>query len=88
MKQGSKTAKSSKPKCDRTLQEQIRKRRHNLFKRFTEFNTRYGIEIWHTMQMPTGRLYKFDTGKPQPTEAEVVSFFPYMVYCWVDFPVA
>ncbi|RWQ95411.1 hypothetical protein C8Q69DRAFT_381615, partial [Paecilomyces variotii] len=60
-------------KGDRTQQEQIRKRRHNLFRRLKEFNDRYEIEIWLTMRMPSGRIYIFatDPDVPIPSEDEV-----------------
>ncbi|KAF4225965.1 hypothetical protein CNMCM8980_006233 [Aspergillus fumigatiaffinis] len=58
---------------DRTAQEKIRKRRHNLFKRLKEFNDRYDIEIWLTMRMPSGRIYIFatDPNQPAPSEEEI-----------------
>ncbi|KAJ5588762.1 hypothetical protein N7537_011440 [Penicillium hordei] len=45
----------------RREQELIRKRRHNLFKRLTEFNGRYKIDIWMAMRMPSRRIYTFTT---------------------------
>lgn len=71
----SKVQKSYPAKGDRTQQEQIRKRRHNLFRRLKEFNDRYEIEIWLTMRMPSGRIYIFatDPDVPIPSEDEVVS---------------
>ena len=59
---------------DRAQQEQIRKRRHNLFKRLKEFQDRYGIDIWITMQMPSGWVYKFATkdDEAQPREEDLV----------------
>ncbi|KAJ5198753.1 uncharacterized protein N7498_007870 [Penicillium cinerascens] len=58
---------------DRAQQEQIRKRRHNLFKRLKEFNDRYGIDIWMTMQMPSGWVYTFATKDEgaRPGEADL-----------------
>ncbi|KAH8691811.1 hypothetical protein BGW36DRAFT_303791 [Talaromyces proteolyticus] len=60
-------------KGDRTQQEKIRKRRHNLFKRIKEFQDRYEIETWVTMRMPTGRIYMFSTNPDEhaPTEEEI-----------------
>ncbi|KAL5366289.1 hypothetical protein BJX96DRAFT_30893 [Aspergillus floccosus] len=68
-----KLKKAYRGQWDRTLQEQIRKRRHNLFKRLKEFNDRYGIEIWMTMRMPSGRIYTFATDPSQtmPSEEEI-----------------
>jgi hypothetical protein len=59
---------------NRTQQEQIRKRRHNLFRRLKEFNDRYDIDIWMTMKMPSGRIYTFTTDPETgiPTEEEIV----------------
>ncbi|KAK6810858.1 hypothetical protein RU639_013585 [Aspergillus parasiticus] len=72
MKVSSKVKKAYLIQGDRTLQEQVRKRRHNLFKRLKEFNERYEIEIWLTMRMPTGRIYTFVTTKePVPSEEEI-----------------
>ncbi|EED22721.1 hypothetical protein TSTA_062090 [Talaromyces stipitatus ATCC 10500] len=64
-----------KGKADRTQQEQIRKRRHNLFKRLKEFNDRYDISIWLTMEMPSGRIYTFNTNPERriPTEEEITA---------------
>jgi hypothetical protein len=64
----------TKGKGDRTQQEQIRKRRHNLFRRLKEFNDRYDIRIWMTMQMPSGRIYTFNTNPELsiPTEEDIV----------------
>lgn len=60
---------------NRAQSELIRKRRNNLFKRLTEFKTRYNIDIWLSMQMSNGRLYTFDTEPAQalPSEDEYVS---------------
>ncbi|PYH75616.1 hypothetical protein BO82DRAFT_242277, partial [Aspergillus uvarum CBS 121591] len=60
---------------DRNTQEQIRKRRHNLFRRIKEFRDRYDIETWCTMRMPSGRIYVFNTNpnEPSPLTEEVVS---------------
>ncbi|KAI2839625.1 hypothetical protein CBS11350_7456 [Aspergillus niger] len=76
MKVSSNLKKISNGPGDRTTQEQIRKRRHNLFKRLKEFNDRYDIEIWLTMRMPSGRIYIFatDPNKQAPSEEEIVSF--------------
>lgn len=61
-------------KGDRTQQEQIRKRRHNLFKRLGEFHDRYNMEICITMKMPSNRIYIFSTYPDGhiPTEEEMV----------------
>lgn len=60
-------------RSDRTRQEQIRKRRHNLFKRIKEFNDRYQIETWLVMRMPSGWIYTFNTNDEKaPTEEELV----------------
>jgi hypothetical protein len=76
MRVSSKLKKRSSGPGDRTTQEQIRKRRHNLFRRLKEFNDRYDIEIWLTMRMPSGRIYIFatDPNIPAPSEEEIVSF--------------
>ncbi|CAI7582950.1 unnamed protein product [Penicillium pancosmium] len=59
-------------RSDRTRQEQIRKRRHNLFKRIKEFNDRYQIETWLVMRMPSGWIYTFNTNDEKaPTEEEL-----------------
>ncbi|KAF4241530.1 hypothetical protein CNMCM8980_000889 [Aspergillus fumigatiaffinis] len=73
MKVSSKLKKISNGPGDRTTQEQIRKRRHNLFRRLKEFNDRYDIEIWLTMRMPSGRIYIFatDPNIPAPSEEEI-----------------
>ncbi|KAF4208102.1 hypothetical protein CNMCM5878_005721 [Aspergillus fumigatiaffinis] len=73
MKVSSKLTKISNGQGDRTTQEQIRKRRHNLFRRLKEFNDRYDIEIWLTMRMPSGRIYIFatDPNIPAPSEEEI-----------------
>ncbi|KAI9041055.1 uncharacterized protein KD926_007472 [Aspergillus affinis] len=65
--------KSYRAQGDRTQQELIRKRRHNLFKRLKEFNDRYEIEIWLTMRMPSGRIYIFatDPNEPVPSEEQI-----------------
>ncbi|RDH26468.1 hypothetical protein BDQ94DRAFT_176358 [Aspergillus welwitschiae] len=63
----SKSGKPRKSSWDRNTQEQIRKRRHNLFKRIKEFHDRYGIETWCTMRMPSGRLYVFNTNPDEPS---------------------
>lgn len=70
----SKSGKPRKSSWDRNTQEQIRKRRHNLFKRIKEFHDRYGIETWCTMRMPSGRLYVFNTNpdEPSPPTGETV----------------
>ena len=75
MKISSKLKKAYRGQGDRTTQEQIRKRRHNLFKRLKEFNDRYEIDIWLTMRMPSGRIYIFatDPSEPVPSEEEIVS---------------
>jgi hypothetical protein len=75
MRVSSKLKKVSSGPGDRTTQEQIRKRRHNLFRRLKEFNDRYDIEIWLTMRMPSGRIYIFatDPNIPAPSEEEIVS---------------
>jgi hypothetical protein len=79
MKVSSKLTKISNGQGDRTTQEQIRKRRHNLFRRLKEFNDRYDIEIWLTMRMPSGRIYIFatDPNIPAPSEEEIVSSCKY-----------
>lgn len=65
---------SHKGRVDRTQQEQVRKRRHNLFKRLQEFKDRYGIDSWITMQMPSGRVYIMETtDNAAPTQEEIVS---------------
>lgn len=71
----SKAGKISRAQWDRTTQEKIRKRRHNLFKRLTEFNERYDIDTWIIMRMPSGRIYKFatDPSEPMPSDADIVS---------------
>lgn len=76
MKASSKVEKAYRVQGDRTTQEQIRKRRHNLFKRLKEFNDRYEIEIWLTMRMPSGRIYTFATNpnEPVPSDEEIVSY--------------
>ncbi|GMG38964.1 unnamed protein product [Aspergillus oryzae] len=66
MKVSSKIKKAYRVQGDRTTQEQIRKRRHNLFKRLKEFNDRYEIDIWLTMRMPSGRIYIFATNPDEP----------------------
>ncbi|KAF7128721.1 hypothetical protein LV164_008686 [Aspergillus fumigatus] len=73
MRVSSKLKKRSSGPGDRTTQEQIRKRRHNLFRRLKEFNDRYDIEIWLTMRMPSGRIYIFatDPNIPAPSEEEI-----------------
>lgn len=75
MKASSRVEKAYRVQGDRTTQEQIRKRRHNLFKRLKEFNDRYEIEIWLTMRMPSGRIYIFatDPDEPVPSNEEMVS---------------
>jgi len=66
-------AKEPSNRSDRTRQEQIRKRRHNLFKRIKEFNDRYQIESWYIMRMPSGWIYIFNTSDEKaPTEEELV----------------
>ncbi|QKX62531.1 uncharacterized protein TRUGW13939_09692 [Talaromyces rugulosus] len=57
-----------------TQPEQIRKRRHNLFKRLAEFNDRYGMDIWMIMKTPNGRIYTFYTNPDEhvPTEEEMI----------------
>ncbi|ODM18134.1 hypothetical protein SI65_06005 [Aspergillus cristatus] len=69
----SKIGKAYRVQGDRTTQEQIRKRRHNLFKRLKEFNDRYEIDIWLTMRMPSGRIYTFatDPNEPIPSDEEI-----------------
>ncbi|KAJ6118808.1 hypothetical protein N7471_013428 [Penicillium samsonianum] len=64
---------------DRAQQEQIRKRRHNLFKRLKEFNDRYDMDIWLTMRMPSGWVYTFCTKEDEapPIEADLqIQGFP------------
>ncbi|KAJ5588746.1 hypothetical protein N7537_011424 [Penicillium hordei] len=64
---------------DRAQQEQIRKRRHNLFKRLKEFNDRYDMDIWLTMRMPSGSVYTFYTKEDEapPNEADLqIQRFP------------
>jgi hypothetical protein len=75
MKASSKLKKTYRTQGDRNQQEQIRKRRHNLFKRLKEFNDRYEIEIWLTMRMPSGRIYIFatDPNEPVPSDEQIVS---------------
>lgn len=65
-----------KDRRDRTEQEQIRKRRHNMFKRMGEFRERYGMRFWVTTQMPNGRIYTYVTDPEQsiPTEEDIVRF--------------
>lgn len=66
-------AKATSNRSDRTQKEQIRKRRHNLFKRIDEFNRRYDIDSWYTMRMPSGWIYVFNTtDEKAPTEEELV----------------
>jgi hypothetical protein len=62
-----------KGKGDRTQQEQVRKRRHNLFKRLVEFKERYEIDSWIIMKMPSGRIYTFQsTDESMPTHDDIV----------------
>ena len=60
---------------DRKDRELIRKRRKNLIRRHDEFRRRYGMQIWLTMKMPSGRLYTYQSHPelPAPTELEIVS---------------
>ena len=83
MKASSKVGKAYRVQGDRTTQEQIRKRRHNLFKRLKEFNDRYEIEIWLTMRMPSGRIYIFatDPNEPVPSDEKMVS--SKCVHVWI-----
>lgn len=83
MKASPKAEKAYRVQGDRTTQEQIRKRRHNLFKRLKEFNDRYEIEIWLTMRMPSGRIYIFatDPNEPVPTDENTVS--SKCVHIWI-----
>lgn len=75
MRGSSNIEKAYRVQGDRTTQEQIRKRRHNLFKRLKEFNDRYEIDIWLTMRMPSGRIYTFatDPNESVPSDEEMVS---------------
>lgn len=83
MKASSKIEKAYRVQGDQTTQEQIHKRRHNLFKWLKEFNDQYEIEIWLTMRMPSGRIYIFatDPNEPVPTDENMVS--SKCVHIWI-----
>lgn len=61
-------------KSNQRLQEKIRRRRHNLFKRLKEFNDRYDIDIWMTMKMPSDWIYTFSTTDEDAPSGEVLVF--------------
>ncbi|OJZ79693.1 hypothetical protein ASPFODRAFT_54820, partial [Aspergillus luchuensis CBS 106.47] len=61
---------------NRVKQEQIRKRRNNLFRRHNDFWRLYAIRSWTILGMPNSRIYTYRSHPqiPLPTGREIVSW--------------